>query len=188
MLQTLYFASSVLNDILKAIHFQNGFRQKIHRFNGFLFTSIIFPCTIFVSTAFWSVFFINREWVMGFILPQVMVLPEVCDEYVPKWLNHSIHTNVSIFLIIEVLITNQLLPSFRSALTGLTILTVIYDIVFFTTYFVYGRFVYGLFHIFNWPERILFIFLNYCGSVCVMKLGLSIEHFKRSRNAKVKLR
>ncbi|XP_066254890.1 androgen-dependent TFPI-regulating protein-like [Euwallacea similis] len=172
MLQTLYFSLAMLHDCLPQL---SPLGRLISRCKGFLFASLVFPCSVFVSAMFWGVYSINREW----------VLPEVCDEYIPQWLNHSLHTNVLIFLVMEVLIANQLLPSFRSALGALTALTVVYDAVFFLSYFVYGRFMYGLFHVFNWPERIGFILLNYFATVMVMRLGIAIEDFKyRKRGSK----
>ncbi|XP_030758719.1 androgen-dependent TFPI-regulating protein-like [Sitophilus oryzae] len=169
VIQTIYFSMAVWYDILNIFGLKSELKKgKLDRWKGFLFTSFVFPCSVFVSALFWSVYSINREW----------VLPEVCDEYVPEWLNHSVHTNVTVFLIIEVLITNQLLPSFKSAFTALTVLTIIYDLIFFVTYFTYGRWIYGLFHVFTWPERIFFILFNYCFSIVIMKIGIAIENFK----------
>lgn len=48
------------------------------------------------------------------------------------------------------------------------------------TYYVYGRFIYPLFHVLNWSERIIFVIATYLVTVLVMKLGLVIEKYKLS--------
>ncbi|KAJ8967697.1 hypothetical protein NQ317_011488 [Molorchus minor] len=120
IIQTVYFILAMVYDVLHIFSPKADLKDKIQLYKGYIFTSLVFPCSLFVSTMFWSVYSINREW----------VLPEVLDEYVPDWLNHSLHTNIVVFLVIEVLIVNQLLPSFKSAFIGLSILSGIYDTLF----------------------------------------------------------
>lgn len=86
---------------------------------GYIFATFMFPCTSLVFGMFWSIYNINREW----------VLPRAADPVIPLWLNHMMHTNILVILIIEVFISNQRLPSFRSAFLGLSILSALYDVV-----------------------------------------------------------
>ncbi|KAJ8925624.1 hypothetical protein NQ315_009468, partial [Exocentrus adspersus] len=168
IIQTIYFLLAMLYDILHIFTKQRHLETKVELYKGYIFTSLVFPCSLFVSTMFWSVYSINREW----------VLPEVLDEFVPDWLNHSLHTNIVVFLIIEVLIANQLLPTFKSAFIGLTTLSTIYNVVFLIVYFSCGQWIYGIFYIFTWPERIAFMLSNYVFVVMVMKAGLKIQSLK----------
>ncbi|XP_018562398.1 androgen-dependent TFPI-regulating protein-like [Anoplophora glabripennis] len=168
VIQTLYFLLAMLYDILHIFTRQSNLEGKIQLYKGYIFTSLVFPCSLFVSAMFWSVYSINREW----------VLPEVLDEYVPEWLNHCLHTNIVVFLVIEVLIVNQLLPTFKSAFIGLTILSTIYNTTFLCVYFSSGKWIYGLFYIFSWPERIAFMCSNYLFTVMIMKAGIKIQSLK----------
>ncbi|KAJ8966772.1 hypothetical protein NQ314_003321 [Rhamnusium bicolor] len=170
IIQTIYFLLAVLYDVLHICSKKKNLKEKIMLYKGYIFTSLVFPCSLFVSAMFWSVYSIDRE----------LVFPEVLDEHVPDWLNHSLHTNIVVFLVIEVLIVNQLLPTFKSAFIGLTILSGIYQLLFFITYFKSGRWIYGLFNIFSWTERIAFMCSNYLFTVIVMKIGIKIQNFKHS--------
>lgn len=49
---------------------------------------------------------------------------------------------------------------------------------FVYTYFQSGRWLYGLFQVLNWYERIFFMVFNYGASVVVMKLGMLLQKAK----------
>ncbi|XP_060531392.1 androgen-dependent TFPI-regulating protein-like isoform X1 [Cylas formicarius] len=176
IIQILYFSLAVLSDILRFSYSKSTLIEKILRLRGYFYTSMLFPCSIFVCTMFWGVYSINREW----------VLPSVLDKYVPDWLNHCLHTNIIIFLTIEVLLVNQFIPSYKSSLLGLTVLTLIYDTIFFATYFLRGRWIYGIFHFLSWPERIFFMLFNYLIVLMTMRIGIVIENFKYNQLTKNK--
>lgn len=119
-MQVLYLCLALLYDIVKKHPKGNEvIGKKLKLWKGYIFTSFVFPFTLFVSMMFWSVYTINREW----------VLPEVTDAVIPGWLNHSLHTNILILLAVEIFLTNQLLPSFKSAFLGISIITLIYDVM-----------------------------------------------------------
>ncbi|KAJ8945232.1 hypothetical protein NQ318_011213 [Aromia moschata] len=113
IIQTIYFLLAMFYDILHIFSLSKGLEEKLMLYKGYIFTSLVFPCSMFVSTMFWGVYSINRDW----------VLPESFDEFVPDWLNHCLHTNIVVVLVIEVLIVNQLLPTFKSAFIGLSVLS-----------------------------------------------------------------
>ncbi|XP_060531409.1 androgen-dependent TFPI-regulating protein-like isoform X2 [Cylas formicarius] len=127
-----------------------------------------------------------KNFGMLFFTSWNMVLPSVLDKYVPDWLNHCLHTNIIIFLTIEVLLVNQFIPSYKSSLLGLTVLTLIYDTIFFATYFLRGRWIYGIFHFLSWPERIFFMLFNYLIVLMTMRIGIVIENFKYNQLTKNK--
>lgn len=171
MIQTIFLFLAVAADIFHLLP------QKFHKYEetllilkGYVFTSLMFPCSLFVCGMFWSVYTINREW----------VLPAVVDAVFPEWLNHSIHTVILIPAIMEILISNQLLPSFKAAFVGLSVFILIYDLLFIFTYYECGRWLYGLFYVLNWQERICFMILNYVAVVTIMKIGHFLQYFKRN--------
>ncbi|XP_074035515.1 androgen-dependent TFPI-regulating protein-like isoform X2 [Leptinotarsa decemlineata] len=116
LIQLVYFTSALMYDILHMLSIRRDIQEKMLRYKGYIFTSSLFPFSVFVSTMFWSLYNINREF----------VLPEVLDKYIPTWLNHCLHTNILIFAAIEMLIANQLLPTFISAFFGLNVIVISY--------------------------------------------------------------
>jgi len=168
-IQTFYLILAVTADILHL--FPENFRKyenKLLVLKGYIFTTFMFPCTLFVAAMFWGVYSINREW----------VLPAAVDAFVPEWLNHSMHTLILVPAIMEILITNHLLPSFKSAFIGLSVLLLIYDALFFYTYYQCGRWLYGLFYVFSWEERTYFMIMNYVCVVAAMKAGFVLQNYK----------
>lgn len=91
--------------------------SKIYSWKGYWFTTFIFPFSLMVSLMFWGLYNINRDF----------VLPEACDEIFPKWLNHSVHTNILLLPVVELMTARQRLPSFKNAFYGISLLLVVYD-------------------------------------------------------------
>lgn len=118
MFQTLYFALAFSFDLSRYVPILKP-HKKLLDFNGYIFTAVVFPCSCYVSLLFWTIYYINREY----------VLPEVVDEFVPTWLNHMVHTNIVPFVMVEIFMTNLNKPSLKSAILGLTGLTIIYKIM-----------------------------------------------------------
>lgn len=112
----MYLCLAILFNIL--LHY--GAKEvalKVYSFKGYWFTAFIFPFSVIVSLMFWGLYNINRDF----------VLPEACDEIFPKWLNHSVHTNILVLPVVEMMTTKQRLPSFKSAFYGISALSAVYD-------------------------------------------------------------
>jgi hypothetical protein len=58
-------------------------------------------CFQFVSTTFWSLWFIDRS----------LVMPKDIDQYFPNWLNHTMHTFVFVFACLEMITAYRPYPS-----------------------------------------------------------------------------
>lgn len=101
---------------------------------------------MFVGTTFWGIYGVDRE----------LVFPKVLDNYFPTWLNHVMHTNIMIFILIEMFTSYRKYPS-RS--TGMSIL-----LVFMASYLVWihvihaytGMWVYPILEVLNLPFRVVF--------------------------------
>lgn len=61
----------------------------------------------FVSTTFWSLWFIDRN----------LVMPKNIDLYFPHWLNHTMHTFVFVFACLEMVTAYRPYPSRKVGLT-----------------------------------------------------------------------
>ncbi|KAG5897774.1 hypothetical protein JTB14_019992 [Gonioctena quinquepunctata] len=168
LIQVFYFYTALCYDIFYILSIWEDLQKRVLRYKGYIFISCLFPFAVFVSTMFWGVFIIDRE----------LVFPTVVDEYIPMWMNHCLHTNILIFAFIELFISNQLLPTVKSAFIGLNMVVIPYHILIVVGYFILGRWIYGLFQIFTWPERIAFVLLYYLFVVWMMRIGMAIQKYK----------
>ncbi|CAH3847310.1 unnamed protein product [Pieris brassicae] len=80
----------------------------IRKLKDLLFT-IAFPLGVYVSIAFWSVYAVDKE----------LIFPEHVEKAYPPWINHPLHTFVSVFIIIEMLTSNVTYP--RRMVNGCTL-------------------------------------------------------------------
>lgn len=55
-----------------------------------------------------------------------LVLPQKLDAYFPLWLNHIMHTNIVIFILLEMFLSCRKYPTKKRGLAGLTIFMAIY--------------------------------------------------------------
>ncbi|CAH0550262.1 unnamed protein product [Brassicogethes aeneus] len=165
-LQFLYFTLAFTLDLMK--HWKLHPNKKLVKFKGYMFTNLVFPCSAFVCCMFWTVYTINREY----------VFPEIFDHYIPAWFNHSVHTNILIFILLEIFMVNHYMASFKSAFYSLLGLSLLYNIVFFHNYFEHGKWLYILFNIFSWTEIILFVNFNFLACLVFQRVGYFIQKYK----------
>lgn len=85
----------------------------------YMFSALVLPCTWFTSAMYWTLHLLNEEYVR----------PKGCDEFIPTWLNHMVHTNVAIILVIEFLVNKNDLPNRKSATAGLALVLTTYDVM-----------------------------------------------------------
>ena len=91
---------------------RNPVRGRLARLEDFLFASLAFPIGMFVGTAFWGLYAIDREapkslkilsrtfgyiilictTVILFAIYRELVFPTALDKIVPVWVNHILHT------------------------------------------------------------------------------------------------
>ncbi|GBP16731.1 Androgen-dependent TFPI-regulating protein [Eumeta japonica] len=79
ILQTLYFAIAVLNDLIGTNESWPKKTPLITRLRDTIFSSIAFPLAIFVAFTFWSIYAIDRE----------LIFPRALDAVFPVWSNHN---------------------------------------------------------------------------------------------------
>lgn len=116
-MQFIYLCVSLLHDVFrKYLKHNTTIEHKLQQWKSYIFIAIVFPFTVYVTMMFWTLYMINREW----------VLPEASDIVFPSWYNHCVHTNIFVFLVVETLLTKQRLPSFKSAFSGLSFALAIY--------------------------------------------------------------
>ena len=92
LVQAIYFTLALLNDIFGSYEVMQKKKQPfIRKIKDYLFSSLALPVALNVGITFWSLFWINRE----------LVFPKALDEFFPSWLNHIMHTNIIVFILLE---------------------------------------------------------------------------------------
>ncbi|KRT86619.1 hypothetical protein AMK59_12, partial [Oryctes borbonicus] len=173
-LQSLYLLLAVFIDIVKLTDHgskESKLFKKLEAIKTYFFSSLVFPTGLLVCAFFWSIFNINRE----------LIYPQDFDSVVPVWVNHSMHSAIVALPFIEILFQKEV-SSFKSAIKGMTIFTILYNTTYFLTYYQSSRWLYKVFYIFNWPERVAFVVGIYLVSALILWLGVIIQ--KRIINKK----
>ncbi|XP_013199392.1 androgen-dependent TFPI-regulating protein [Amyelois transitella] len=155
LLQTAYFAISLVNDIIGTNEPSPAGKPLIRRVKDVMFSSLAFPLSIFVGTTFWGIYAVDRE----------LILPRSLDAYFPLWLNHVMHTNIVVFSVIELVTSFRMYPSRKTALSLLGSFMLCYVIWIHVIYFHTGVWVYPILSVLNWPLRVMF-YLFSLGLVC----------------------
>nr|XP_022913846.1 androgen-dependent TFPI-regulating protein-like [Onthophagus taurus]XP_022913858.1 androgen-dependent TFPI-regulating protein-like [Onthophagus taurus] len=167
VLQTLYLGMVCLYHLLKIFPQTKSLiktQKVISNIRSFVFTSWVFPTGMLVASIFWTVWYINRE----------LVLPSAADELFPSWINHCIHTNILFVLLAEIFFCKKL-PSFKDAVKGALIFCLAYNVNFFFTYYQTSRWLYGMFAVLSWPERLIFMAFNFLLSVILIRISMVIQ-------------
>lgn len=112
--QTIYLIAAFCDDLLSR---STKRRQWLSSVKDYLFFSLVIPCASFTTISFWSLYNVKKEF----------VLPEGSEIVLPYWLNHMVHTNTLITVVIEFIFHTHRLPSKRSAFLGLALVLTVYD-------------------------------------------------------------
>lgn len=146
LLQTLYFSVAVLNDFIGTNENVAAKPPLIRKLKDYLFSVLAFPTAMYVGLTFWALMAIDRE----------LVFPKALDEFFPTWLNHVMHTNIMIFILIELFFTCRVYPSRKKALTGILAFFCSYLVWVHVIYFKTNTWVYPVLTLLNWPQRAVF--------------------------------
>ncbi|KAK9885392.1 hypothetical protein WA026_010888 [Henosepilachna vigintioctopunctata] len=146
LLQGVFFTICFLNDVIGSNEPNPKKTPFIRRIKDLLFTSLAFPLSMFVGLTFWALFTIDRE----------LVFPKVLDKYFPVWLNHIMHTNIMIFVILEMIISYRTYPSRKTGVSILSIFMLTYLIWIHVIYHYTGIWVYPVLTVLNAPMRLVF--------------------------------
>ncbi|XP_049871954.1 androgen-induced gene 1 protein-like [Pectinophora gossypiella] len=165
MLQTLYFTVALLNDLIGTNEPSPPEKPLIRRLKDGLFSCLAFPLSMFVGLTFWGIYSVDRE----------LILPRSLDPYFPVWLNHVMHTNIVLFVLVDLVSSFRMYPSRKQGLSVLSTFMVMYMVWVHIIYFRTGSWVYPILNVLNWPLRV--VFYVFClGLVCGMySLGDSLN-------------
>ncbi|KOB72587.1 Uncharacterized protein OBRU01_12018, partial [Operophtera brumata] len=146
MIQTAYFTLAALNDLIGSNEPSPRDKPLIRRVKDLVFSSLAFPVSIFVGVTFWALYAVDRE----------LILPRSLDDYFPTWLNHVMHTNIVLFILIELATSFRMYPLRKFGLSILCTFMLCYVVWVHVIWFRTGMWVYPVLKVFNWPLRIAF--------------------------------
>ncbi|CAH1180292.1 unnamed protein product [Phaedon cochleariae] len=157
ILQGLFFTICLLNDFIGTNENLPKRSPIIRRVQDKLLASLAFPLAMFVGLTFWGIYFVDRE----------LILPKAIAPYFPEWLNHLMHTNIMIFILIEMFTSFRKYPSRRQGLGILAFVMLAYLIWLNVIHSYTGFWVYPVLEVLNLPMRIVF-FASLFGFVVLM--------------------
>ncbi|XP_035455823.2 androgen-dependent TFPI-regulating protein isoform X1 [Spodoptera frugiperda] len=148
LFQTIFLTMSLVYDLMEWLdRHDSSLGRKLRFARDVMFSGLVVPLTLFISSMFWTLFWIDRE----------LVFPQVYDQLVPWWFNHCVHTNIAIVVLIETLLQARRHPTHYKLelwLTGGA--GVLYAIVYYSIYFSTHRWLYGVFGIMTWWQVCLY--------------------------------
>jgi len=149
-LHTLYYGISFVKDLTEGesdIESWNPRKSKLHKWRDFFHAAIFVPFGFFVFVSFWTLMAIDRE----------LVFPKSIDHLYPKWLNHTMHTTILPFMLIEKFLIYHEYPKRKNGLLAAGGLGLFYILwTFFVAY--YDNFwIYPVLKVLGTWERAAFI-------------------------------
>ncbi|XP_037048094.1 androgen-dependent TFPI-regulating protein-like isoform X1 [Bradysia coprophila] len=154
IIQASYFTLCLLNDIFGTNEVSPRKSSSLRQLKDYVFGAFAWPLALNVGVSFWTLMAIDRE----------LVLPKALDAYFPTWLNHVMHTNIVIFIVLELFTTFRQYPSRKSALTGLSIFMLAYLVWIHIIKHYAGVWVYPVLNVLEFGQRIVFfiVILLFC--------------------------
>lgn len=125
---------------------------------------------------FYFSFAINRE----------LIFPRRLDSFYPWFLNHMVHTNIMIFISIEMILLHHRYTSLKASFKGIAILTVAYSIWISIIKYKVNVWVYPFLAILSWPQRMFVPIVTLFIIVVFYLMGrcLNTLVWSKSRNSK----
>lgn len=160
VIQSIFYTICILNDCFGSNEVQKK-TPLIRKLKDMLFTSVAFPVAMFVGLTFWGLYAVDRE----------LVFPKALDPYFPVWLNHVMHTNIMIFILIEMITSFREYPKQKIGLSILTGFMLSYLVWMHVVYYKTDVWVYPVMAVLNTPLRICFFLVLLGLSVTLYKLG-----------------
>lgn len=145
-LQAIYFTVALVNDFIGTNEANPRRIPAVRKIKDYIFSSLAFPIAFNVGISFWGLYAVDRE----------LVFPKVLDAVFPSWLNHVVHTNVMVFMLLELFISFRQYPSRGKCLFGLITFMASYLAWLHVVKHYSGIWVYPVLDVLPLPGRIAF--------------------------------
>lgn len=147
MVNVIYYAIAFVNDLISS--------SSLKKARDLIFGSLALPLALETSLMYWVMTSIDRE----------LVFPKALDEFFPLWHDVLIHTNVSIFILIDLFLVDHTYPKRSTAIRVLITFLLCYLIWLYVVFINTGHWAYAVIAVLTAPQRIMF-FVS-CGLVTV---------------------
>lgn len=164
----------VVNVIYYTIAFVNDFisSNSLKKARDLIFGSLALPLALETSLMYWVMTSIDRE----------LVFPKALDDFFPLWHDILIHTNVSIFILIDLFLVEHTYPRRSSAIRVLITFLLCYLIWLYVVFINTGRWVYAVIGVLSAPQRIIFFVACGLVTVGIYFIGETMNTFLSGRN------
>jgi len=146
IIQAVYYIISLINDFVGTNEILPKQVPFIRKVKDYLLASLAFPVALNVGVTFWTLYAIDRE----------LVFPRILDPVFPSWLNHIMHTNIVVFIVLEVFTSYRKYPSRTLGLAGLSAFMLSYLAWIHVVKHYSGAWVYPVLEVLAFPQRIVF--------------------------------
>lgn len=126
-----------------------------------MFAVFAFPLALDVSVCFWSIYAFDRQF----------VFPREVDEFFPSWLNHILHTNIAVFILVEMIILHRKYLSRKEGIIGLIVFVFSYVAWLHVTRVYAGRWPYPILETLNLPSKIVFFAITMSCPILMYFIG-----------------
>lgn len=160
----IYYAIALAYDFMPA--------QWLGKMKDYIFASLALPLALLTTLMYWSMKSINRE----------LVFPKALDAFFPFWLDYTLHTNVSVLIIADLLYNHHQYPKRSAAIRGLVLFMLSYLIWLYVIFMNTGKWVYGIIGIFSAPQRIIFFAVLGLVAISLYFVGEILNKVRTVRN------
>lgn len=185
-MQIIFVVTSIVYELGEIFHISVTIQKRLRWFRQHLLHILVIPCTFTVVVVFWTIWHIDRE----------LIFPRIIDLFLSSWVNHCIHTFIMIPIIIELLFPKRYRPiKFSTAIKCLLVYLAIYQTLwvwkieisistvkhnqfcyrYVTLYFLHGVWLYPIYYILNWPQRIAFTAFQFSLNVIFVKISITLQ-------------
>ncbi|XP_063838989.1 androgen-dependent TFPI-regulating protein-like [Ostrinia nubilalis] len=164
IMQTVYFSITLLNDLFGSNEKSPRKTPFIRRIKDIAF-AMAFTIAVYVSTSFWGIYYYDKE----------LIFPDRLEKVFPVWLNHTMHTFVAAFILIELLVTKRSYPTRKVGLTCVTLVVIGYITWMHVLHARTGAWVYPIFEVLNLPMRVVFLSFSVVFTVTFYLLGEKLD-------------
>ncbi|XP_075991378.1 androgen-induced gene 1 protein-like [Anticarsia gemmatalis] len=160
VLQTVYFTIALINDIVGTNATAPKKPPLIRKIKDILF-SLAFTIAIYVASAFWGLYLVNKDF----------IFPEDIELQFPSWVNHTMHTFIVPFILIELFISKRNYPSRTLGVSVALLFNLAYVCWLHGIYFYTGIWVYPFLNVFTWSMKVFFFACSSIIGISVYVLG-----------------
>ncbi|KAB0793358.1 hypothetical protein PPYR_12978 [Photinus pyralis] len=161
LLQAAFFTICLLNNFIGTSEINPKSKPFIRRIRDTVLATLALPLSLFVGLSFWSIYAIDRE----------LIFPKALDPFFPVWLNHAMHTNIMIFVLIQTYMSYHEYPSRKVGVSLFMAFMAIYLVWIHIIHAQSGVWVYPILEVLNFPLRLVFFGVAVCVGIFLYILG-----------------